>query len=161
MYTIRINFYTFHIYENINYMVCLGAVTLLQDDDERRRWEEEFKNSGFASIANEPAPITMTTTRALASVKACEDDPGETTRKEQTYDKRNVFRKHFAHYEYVEATVNGPAHIIYNLVQDLMSLVTNEKGQMEWTEKQRKVENNLGRFIGFTIIHIQLYTVYI
>jgi hypothetical protein len=140
------------------YGFFIGAVTLVQDEEERQRWAIEFKDSGFASIAREPAPINMTTTRALASVKACEDDPREPIRKEQTYDKRNVFRKHFPHYEYVEATVNGPAHIIYNLVQDLMSLVTNEKGQMEWTDKQRTVENNLGRFIGFTIIHINLYT---
>lgn len=127
--------------------VGIGAVTFLDDNDnERKAWAAEYKDSHLKFIASNDQPVKMTLCRALSSVAQCESDPRQEIRKNMPYDKRNVFHKHFPDYDYIAGIVNGPAHIVYNLVQDLMSLITSEKGQFEWTEKQRKTEKQLGRF---------------
>ena len=89
----------------------------------------------------------MDVNSAVRNLARFEQHPTAAARKLVSFISRCIFRTNIPNYNHIMLTNNGPAHILSNLVQDMVSLWSND-GQLQWTPTLMNLEHGNGRLLG-------------
>lgn len=91
----------------------------------------------------------MTLDYANRNLAAYNADPSEQNRSASHFVSPSVFHSSLPDFNHIEALVNGPAHLVANLVKDLLSCVFNATEQFNWSAQVRQLEGEHGRFLQY------------